>query len=39
MLQPALPNSDEVRGLLTRDCMALMREKRIRHLPVVDGLQ
>ena len=21
----------------TRDCMALMREKRIRHLPVVDG--
>lgn len=23
----------------TRDCMALMREKRIRHLPVVDGDQ
>ena len=21
----------------TRDCMALMRERRIRHLPVVDG--
>ena len=21
----------------TRDCMALMREKRIRHLPVVQG--
>ncbi len=24
-------------GTRTRDCMALMREKRIRHLPVVDG--
>lgn len=24
-------------GARTRDCMALMREKRIRHLPVVDG--
>jgi CBS domain-containing protein len=23
----------------TRDCMALMRDKRIRHLPVVDGDQ
>ena len=23
----------------TRDCMALMREKRIRHLPVVSGAQ
>jgi signal-transduction protein with cAMP-binding, CBS, and nucleotidyltransferase domain len=23
----------------TRDCMALMREKRIRHLPVVQGGQ
>ena len=26
-------------GTRTRDCMALMREKRIRHLPVVDGEQ
>ena len=24
-------------GTRTRDCMALMREKRIRHLPVVQG--
>ena len=24
-------------GTRTRDCMALMRERRIRHLPVVDG--
>ena len=24
-------------GTRTRDCMALMREKRIRHLPVADG--
>lgn len=26
-------------GTRTRDCMALMREKRIRHLPVVQGDQ
>lgn len=27
------------RKTLTNECMALMREKRIRHLPVVDGAQ